>query len=249
MRAAIEALPAELARVADEVYVQLPWGALLEGIVLARSERARRIARLCRPGARVTVTLNGEIWLDSTPARYAHLPVPTPEYVADVVRAGLRRSRHRRSEPARYATAAEAKALPTTWARRLGHGARRIPRFVQFEGVAPRPDAGSCRRRATRTGRRHRRRHRAASATRPPWSSAICSTIASPRPEPGTVRAVGRPVEPVEHVGQVVRRRCPRPGRGPRRTTPRTTIVDCRGRRAELQGVVEQVGDRAVEQR
>src|SRR5690349_12984816 len=36
VRAAIEALPAELHGVADEVSVQLPWGSLLEGIVLAR---------------------------------------------------------------------------------------------------------------------------------------------------------------------------------------------------------------------
>ena len=91
------------------------------------------LAALCRPGARVMVTLNGEIWLDSTPARYEHLPVPTPEYVADVVAAGMARVGIS-IDAARYSTAAEAKALPTTWARRLGHG-RAHPSFVQFEGV------------------------------------------------------------------------------------------------------------------
>ena len=93
------------------------------------------MARLCRPGARVTVTLNGEIWEESTPARYADLPVPTPAYVAEVVApafAGVGIT----LGPARYATASEAKELATTWARRLGH-AREHPRFVQFEGVAP----------------------------------------------------------------------------------------------------------------
>jgi hypothetical protein len=70
VHSAIEALPAELEHVADEVYVQLPWGRLLEGIVLAHGEVLGGIAALCRPGARVIVTLNGEIWLDSTPARY-----------------------------------------------------------------------------------------------------------------------------------------------------------------------------------
>ena len=61
----------------------LPWGALLEGIVRAtsRGRRGDRDARARR--ARVTVTLNGEIWVDSTPARYEDLPVPTPEYVAE----------------------------------------------------------------------------------------------------------------------------------------------------------------------
>jgi 16S rRNA (adenine(1408)-N(1))-methyltransferase len=133
VRAAVEALPVELQGAADEVSVQLPWGSLLEGIVLAHADVLGGLAGLCRPGARVMVTLNGEIWLDSTPARYEHLPVPTPEYVADVVAAGMARVGIS-IDAARYSTAEEAKALPTTWARRLGHG-RAHPSFVQFEGV------------------------------------------------------------------------------------------------------------------
>jgi hypothetical protein len=132
--AAVEALPTELHDVADEVYVQLPWGALLEGIVLARDDVLRGIAALCRAGARVAVTLNGEIWLESTPARYEDLPVPSPEYVANVVAPGFA-AVGVAMESARYATAAEVKRLPTTWARRLAHG-RDHPCFVQFEGVA-----------------------------------------------------------------------------------------------------------------
>jgi len=133
VRAPIEALPPELNGIADNVSVQLPWGSLLEGIVLAREDVLGGLAALCRPGARLEVTLNGEIWLDSTPARYEHLPVPTPEYVADAVAAGLARVGIQLGE-ARYASAESAKALPTTWARRLGHG-RAHPSFVQFDGV------------------------------------------------------------------------------------------------------------------
>src|SRR5713226_1858896 len=62
LRAAIEALPSELEQVADEVDVLLPWGALLEGIVRARSQVVGGSAALARPGALVQVTLNGEIW-------------------------------------------------------------------------------------------------------------------------------------------------------------------------------------------
>jgi hypothetical protein len=135
VHSAVETLPEELARVADAVYVQLPWGALLEGIVRARADVLAGIARLCRPRARVIVTLNGEIWEESTPARYVDLPVPTPAHVADVVAPGFAGVGIALG-PARYATVAEAKELATTWARRLGH-AREHPRFVQFEGVAP----------------------------------------------------------------------------------------------------------------
>ena len=133
LRAAIEALPDELDRIADEVDVLLPWGALLEGIVRARPEVIGGIAALARPGALVQVTLNGEIWLDSTPARYADLPLPTPDYVAEAIEPEFRRNGIELGA-ARYLTAAEAKGLPTTWARRLGHG-RSHPRFVHFEGV------------------------------------------------------------------------------------------------------------------
>jgi 16S rRNA (adenine(1408)-N(1))-methyltransferase len=134
VRAAIESPPMELAHAADEVHVLLPWGALLEGVVLARDDVLGGIASLCTTGARVSVILNGEIWVDSTPTRYEPLPVPTPEYVADVVAPGF--ARHGITlGPAQYMTAEAAKALATTWARKLGHG-RDHPRFVQFEGVA-----------------------------------------------------------------------------------------------------------------
>ena len=136
LRAAVEALPREISGIADEVDVLLPWGALLEGIVRARPEVVDGIAALARPGASVNVTLNGEIWLDSTPARYEDLPVPTPEYVADAIEPEFRRAGIV-LDPARYLTAAEAKALPTTWARRLGHG-RAHPQFVHFAGVRER---------------------------------------------------------------------------------------------------------------
>lgn len=133
VHAAIEGLPEELRHCADDVYVLLPWGRLLEGIVLARDDVLRGIASVCRPGARISVTLNGEIWIDSTPVRYEQLPVPTPEYVADVIAPGFAQVGIALGV-ARYSSADEAKQLPTTWARKLGHG-RDHPRFVQFDGL------------------------------------------------------------------------------------------------------------------
>jgi 16S rRNA (adenine(1408)-N(1))-methyltransferase len=133
VRAAIEALPSELDGIADEVHVLLPWGALLEGIVRARAEVVDGLATLARPAAVVNVTLNGEIWLDSTPARFEDLPVPTPEYVAAAMEPEFRRAGIDIGT-ARYLDAAEAKAVPTTWARRLGHG-RTHPRFLYLTAV------------------------------------------------------------------------------------------------------------------
>jgi 16S rRNA (adenine(1408)-N(1))-methyltransferase len=130
VRAAIEDVPRELHGIADEVHVVLPWGRLLEGIVAGDEAVVGGLVALMRGGALLEVTLNGEVWEESTPARYAELAVPTPEYVAQVIApkfatAGLDVG------PARLLTAEEAKALPTTWARRIGHG-RAHPRFVFF---------------------------------------------------------------------------------------------------------------------
>lgn len=133
LRVAVEALPPELRGIADEVHVLLPWGHLLEGIVRAESDVLEGLAALARAGASVAITLNGEIWVESTPARYADLPVPTPEYVRDVVAPGFARVGITLG-PARYLTAEETKALPSTWARRLGHG-REHPRFLHVEGT------------------------------------------------------------------------------------------------------------------
>ncbi|MDZ4827751.1 MAG: rRNA methyltransferase [Actinomycetota bacterium] len=134
VRASIEALPEELVGIADHIYVQLPWGRLLEGIVLADEAVIGGLAALGRSGARLSVTLNGEMWVDSTPARYAALPVPTVEYVAEVVAPGFAQV-GLSIGPARLLAVGETKELPTTWARKLGHG-RPHPRFVRFDGVA-----------------------------------------------------------------------------------------------------------------
>ena len=190
---------------ADEVYVQLPWGVLLEGIVLARDDVLGGIAALCRPGARVVVTLNGEIWLDSTPARYEQLPVPTPEYVAEVIAPRLRARR----DPARGGALLDRGGSEAAL-HDVGAPARPRSRPSVLRSVR--------RRRVVSGHRSGRGEHRAAeveasldpaaisgaSVTEPPCSFAICSTIASPRPDPGTPACGRRPVEAIEHVGQVV---------------------------------------------
>ena len=69
VRQQVEALPAELAGVARRgLRCSCRGGACSKGIVLARRRCSKDSPALCRAGARVEVTLNGEIWLDSTPA-------------------------------------------------------------------------------------------------------------------------------------------------------------------------------------
>lgn len=134
LRASVEALPVELCGIADDVRVVLPWGRLLEGIVCPDDVVPRGIASLCKPGATVSITLNGEIWVDSTPLRFRDLPAPTPEHVTDVVAPAFA-SAGIDLAPARWLSAEETRALPSTWARKLGHG-RSHPRYLHLDGVA-----------------------------------------------------------------------------------------------------------------
>lgn len=129
LRAAIEQVSEDLRDIADDVHVMLPWGRLLEGIVVPDAGVLQGLALL---GPRLHVVLNGEIWESSLPVRFDHLPVPTPEYIAATVAPALSAAGIAIG-PARYLTAVEAKSLPTTWARRLGHN-REHPRFVTFDG-------------------------------------------------------------------------------------------------------------------
>ena len=132
VRASVERLPEEMRACADTATVMLPWGRLLEGIVLGDEAVWSGLAALAKPGGRFEITLNGEIWESSTPARYADLPVPTPEHVARVVAPAAAAVGIELGE-ARLLNAQEAKTLPSTWARKLGHG-RSHPRFVRVEG-------------------------------------------------------------------------------------------------------------------
>lgn len=132
LRVSAEAVPEELHGVADEVRVTLPWGRLLEGIVVPDPAVLGGIAALGCPGAEVVVVLNGEIWAESLPSRFRDLPAPTTEHVAAVVTPALGAAGVTIDE-VRWLTAEEAHAIPTTWARRLGHG-RPHPRFLLLGG-------------------------------------------------------------------------------------------------------------------
>ncbi len=106
----------------------LPWGALLEGIVRARAEIVDGIAAARRAGSGRERDAQRR---DLARLHAGALRGPAASRRPDT---SPRRSspssagRESTSDAARYLTAAEAKALPTTWARRLGHG-RPHPQF------------------------------------------------------------------------------------------------------------------------
>src|SRR5919202_541515 len=95
----------------------------------------RSLARISRPGARIRIVLNNEIFEDPVPLDAAELPEATVDYALtelepQYARAGIH------LEEARLLDEDEVKRLRTTWARRLAHG--RSPRFLEIRGTTAR---------------------------------------------------------------------------------------------------------------
>lgn len=106
--------PGELAGIADRLTVFFPWGSLLEAVSGHDPIGLANLRALCRPGAAVQLLFELASGPGELPSRFAE--------------AGL----HLRGRPVAIE---EARALPTTWAKKLGYSGR--PRaFWELRGVA-----------------------------------------------------------------------------------------------------------------
>jgi 16S rRNA (adenine(1408)-N(1))-methyltransferase len=123
--ASVERPPEELRGRADELYVNLPWGSLMRGIILAEPEVLAGLAGLASEGATLRIILNTRIFDEPVPLDARDLPDVTPEYVRDELTRKFAAHGIRITEARPY-EADEFGDLATTWAKRLAH--RRAPR-------------------------------------------------------------------------------------------------------------------------
>ena len=130
--ASVERLPDELRGLAGEIFVTLPWGSLMRGIILAEPVVLEGIASLARDGAKLRIVLNTRIFEDPVPADVRDLPEVTPDYARDTLAPAY--ARHGiEIRSSRWMDADEVAATSTTWAKRLSH--RAPPRSVLIECV------------------------------------------------------------------------------------------------------------------
>lgn len=117
VRAAVEALPAELAGMADRVTVMLPWGSLLRAVVLPDVPLLANIRAVIRPGGRLDAVYALDAKRDAAALRVLGLDAaedgPSVAMREGYAAAGLR------VDAARELVRADVAALGTTWARRL----------------------------------------------------------------------------------------------------------------------------------
>lgn len=132
--ASAEQPPAELEGLADEVYVILPWGKLLRGVVRGEPEVLAGLRALSAPHAALRVVLGADVWSEPVPVEVRDLPELTLEYLGTVLTTafaahGLRVAR------VYELPRDEIERLRSSWARRLSHG-REQPRFLAVDAVA-----------------------------------------------------------------------------------------------------------------
>lgn len=135
--ASVEQPPEELRGIADEIFVTLPWGSLMRGLILGDDDVLSGVASFAREGSALRIVLNTRIFDDPVPLDAQNLPEVTPEFVRETLVEAYGR-RGIIIENARWMDADEVAAIGTTWAKRLSH--RSPPRSVLIEAVVRRID-------------------------------------------------------------------------------------------------------------
>lgn len=128
----VESPPEELRGLAHEIFITLPWGSLMRGLILGDDAVVNAIASFAAEGARLRIVLNTRIFDDPVPLDARDLPEVTPEYVTGAL-TGPYAARGVTIDASRWMDADEVAAIGTTWAKRLSH--RSPPRSVLIEAT------------------------------------------------------------------------------------------------------------------
>lgn len=118
--ASIEQPAPELEGLADRIFVNLPWGSLMRGIIEANPAVLRNIAHLGADDALLRIILNTRIFDDPIPLDAQGLPEVTEDYVQTVLGPAFQQFGLTLTE-FRFLSPEELLDLGTTWARRLSH--------------------------------------------------------------------------------------------------------------------------------
>ncbi|MEZ4522614.1 MAG: class I SAM-dependent methyltransferase [Thermomicrobiales bacterium] len=118
--ASVEQMPEELAGICDQIFINLPWGSLMRGLILGEPAILEPLAFIGRRGAIYRIILNLRIFSDPVPLEVQGLPEVTGEYVRKELR-----DRYARAgldiTGAGTVPADTLNDMSTTWARRLSH--------------------------------------------------------------------------------------------------------------------------------
>ena len=121
---AVEALPAELYGIADEVTVYFPWGSLLEAVVKPVPDSLQQIGRIAREGTAFTFITTYQDSYEGHEIEKRGLPELSLDYFETAHRAALSECGFV-TESVMELSPEQVLALGTQWAKRLGGGRAR----------------------------------------------------------------------------------------------------------------------------
>jgi 16S rRNA (adenine(1408)-N(1))-methyltransferase len=130
VRAAAEALPSELDGMADEVYVNLPWGSLLRGVAIADAGVLSGIRRISRSQALLKIIIAHDPVRDRLELDRLQIPPLSVNYLQDFV---APRYEQLGFKPLTISELAyeEWNKISTSWAKRLrSRSTRRVFELV-----------------------------------------------------------------------------------------------------------------------
>lgn len=114
-------LPDELTGLASRVYINFPWGSLLEAVVRGDEAILRGIGRISAGGATLEIRVNYNIFTDPVPLEVRELPRLTPDYIEGVLAPAYAGAGFVCMET-RTLTGDQLREIPTTWSKRLAYG-------------------------------------------------------------------------------------------------------------------------------
>jgi len=78
----VENLPHELDGIAEEIHINMPWGSLLEGLIMGEQIVLQNITRVAKPDAKLEILINYSIFHGERVSQdMSHLPLLTYEYI------------------------------------------------------------------------------------------------------------------------------------------------------------------------
>jgi len=118
VQSAVEALPSELDAVANEIYINFPWGSLLRAVASGEESVFTNLARVCSSNARLKIFLGLDVERDRAEIGRLALPSLTDDYVSTTLVRKYRNAGFEIIETERLPSCSLPE-MQTSWARRL----------------------------------------------------------------------------------------------------------------------------------
>ncbi len=116
-------LPSELEHIADQVWIILPWGSLLQGAVAGHAEFCQNLCKIAKSSCSIVILIDYEVKYEAAEIQKMGLPSFTPEYCKLLEKQYAQHGLQILSW--QWLDNAALQKIPSKWARRLAFGRAR----------------------------------------------------------------------------------------------------------------------------